>query len=180
MLARVATYLVIFGAAVRADGSPSGTLARRVEGAVAAGRTLPGARYMPTGGRGATGFVEAEVMRAMLLAAGVPAYSIVPEDAARDTLESVRLCDALLRRAGDCDRVVPCTSRYHLPRCAVLFRLAGWQVQVPAMPGDAGRLPWRKLLWYHLKEAAALPYDAALLLGARAWRAERDRTGSAD
>jgi uncharacterized SAM-binding protein YcdF (DUF218 family) len=157
-------YLVIFGAAVRPDGSPSGTLERRIAGAVAAGRTLADARYMPTGGRGASGHVEADVMRDMLIAAGVAPDAIVCERDARDTLDSARNCDAMLRAAGDAAAVIPCTSRYHRPRCALLFRLLGWTVKTVPMPGDAGILPWQKLLWYYVKELIALPYDVLLLL----------------
>lgn len=160
-------YLVIFGAAVRADGTPSGTLRRRVAGALSLGRGMSDARFLPTGGRGATGFVEADVMREMLIDAGVSPEMIVMEREASDTLDSIRLCDALMRVVGDVETVIPCTSRYHIPRCAILFRLLGWRVRTADMPGDAGLLPWRKLLWYYAKEAAALPYDVALLLGAR-------------
>ena len=160
----MSVYYIIFGAAVRADGTPSGTLLRRVEGAVAAAAGDPGARFMPTGGRGASGHVEAEVMRALLIAQGIDPARIVPESEGRDTLESVRLCDALLRRLGQVDVVVPCTSRYHLPRCTLLLRLLGWRVRVPAMPSDRGRVPASRLLLFTLKEVPALPYDAALLL----------------
>lgn len=157
-------YLVIFGAAVRPDGTPSGTLQRRVAGALAIGKQLDFISYMPTGGAGPNGHVEAEVMREMLIAGGALPEEIIVEPLARDTLESIRLCDALLRAQGDVAAVVPCTSPYHLPRCALLLRLRGWPVQVMKMPGDAGILQWHKLIWYYLKEFIALPYDAFLLI----------------
>jgi uncharacterized SAM-binding protein YcdF (DUF218 family) len=59
--------------------------------------------------------------------------------------------------------VTPCTSRYHLPRCAALFRALGWQVRIAAMPGDFGHLPFWKLAFFCLKEVVALPYDLALI-----------------
>jgi uncharacterized SAM-binding protein YcdF (DUF218 family) len=158
------TYLVIFGAAVHPDGSPSGTLARRVTGAISAGRAIKDVRYMPTGGPSAGGHVEADVMRDMLIAAGVAPDAIVCERDARDTLQSIRNCHRLLRQAGDVDCVVPCTSRYHIPRCALLLRLLDWTIRTVPMPGDSGALPWRKLIWYYGKELIALPYDALLLL----------------
>lgn len=160
----MSNYLVIFGAAVRANGTPSGTLMRRIDGAVAAGHRVTNPCYMPTGGKGATGFVEAEVMRDMLIAQGVAPEAIMMEPHARDTLESIRLCDVLLRAADDVETVIPCTSRYHILRCATLLRLRGWKVRTMPMPGDAGLLPWRKLLWYYLKEILALPYDMVLLM----------------
>ena len=163
-------YFVIFGAAVRADGQPSGTLRRRVEGALTAARGVAGARFLCTGGAGATGFIEAEVVREMLLSAGTPGEAILLEPQARDTLQSVRLCDALLRGRDDVEWVAPCTSRYHIPRCALLLRILGWRVRIVAMPGDRGQLPLSKLLWYWLKEMLALPYDVALLA---IWRVAR-------
>jgi uncharacterized SAM-binding protein YcdF (DUF218 family) len=161
------TYLLIFGAAVTAEGAPSGTLARRIEGALAAAHGVADARFMPTGGAGANGIVEADVIARVLREAGVPAAAIAPERQARDTLESALLCDALLRAAGDADLVLPCTSRYHQPRCALLLRLLGWRVRIPPMPGDLGRLPLAKLCAYWAKEVAALPYDALLVLARR-------------
>ncbi|HEY2660663.1 MAG TPA: YdcF family protein [Caulobacteraceae bacterium] len=159
----MSAYFVIFGAAVRADGSPSGTLRRRVEGALAAARGVEHARFMPTGGNGASGFVEADVMARLLIEAGVRPEAILSERQARDTLQSVRRCDGLLRVAGDADNVTPCTSRYHILRCAILFWALGWRVRLAPMPGDQGLLSWRKLLWYYAREVVALPYDFMLL-----------------
>jgi uncharacterized SAM-binding protein YcdF (DUF218 family) len=163
---RMSTYLVIFGAAVQADGSPSGTLRRRVEGALAAGKAIPDACYLPTGA-GASGFVEAEVIRGLLLKSGVAAQAIVTECSARDTLESVRYCDAILRDRGDADIVIPCTSRYHIARCVALLRLMGWRVRTVRMPSDFGAVPLVTLIWYYLKELVALPYDCCLILAGR-------------
>jgi uncharacterized SAM-binding protein YcdF (DUF218 family) len=163
----MSTYFVIFGAAVEADGTPSGTVQRRVEGALAAARGVAGARFLPTGGAGANGVVEAEVMRRLLREAGVPARAILVEGRAKDTLQSAFLCDALLKQAGDADLLVPCTSRYHLPRCALLLHLLGWRVRIPAMPGDFRHLPFPLFVRYWAKEALALPYDTMLMLARR-------------
>ena len=162
--APMTSCFVIFGAAVRPDGEPSGTLRRRVEGAVAAARGLSGARFLCSGGMSAGGHVEADVMRRLLLAHGFPDAAILLEREGRDTLHQVRLCDTLLRGLADVDAVIPCTSRYHIPRCAILLRALGWPVRIAPMPGDLGLLPWRKLLWYYCKEVIALPYDLVLLL----------------
>jgi uncharacterized SAM-binding protein YcdF (DUF218 family) len=118
--------------------------------------------------------VEAEVMRVMLINSGIQPDAILIESEARDTLESIILCDSILRGQNDVLEVVPCTSRYHVPRCAVLFRLMGWRVRTVVMPGDLGALPLRKLGWYYLKELLAFPYDASVLLAkrglAKPWR----------
>jgi uncharacterized SAM-binding protein YcdF (DUF218 family) len=156
-------YVIVFGAAVRPDGSPSAALRHRIDGAVAWAREHPAAIIMPTGGVGAKGSAEADVMERGLLAAGIEPDRIVSEPHAQDTLESVRLCDRLLRRQGDCGRVVCCTSAYHQPRCALLLRMLGYEVVVPKMPDDRGRLAWPAYVRLLLKESIATPYDALLL-----------------
>jgi uncharacterized SAM-binding protein YcdF (DUF218 family) len=157
-------YFVIFGAAVQKDGQPSPALRRRIEGALSAAGNEPSARFMPTGGKGKSGFVEAEVLRRILLESGVPSGHILVEPWGRNTLESARHCDMLLRAAGNVEYVIPCTSPYHLARCAVLLRLQGWPVRLVPMPSDLRKVPWWRLLLYYIKECAALPCDVALLL----------------
>src|ERR1035437_423819 len=153
------SYLIIFGAAVLAEGYASGTLRRRVEGAIVAGRSMPDARYLPTGGAGPNGFIEADVMRQLLIDGGVAPEMITSERKARNTLESARLCDAIMRAAGNVTEVIPCTSLYHIPRCAVLLRLLGWNVRTVGTPSDAGAVRWRTLVWYWIRELIALPYE---------------------
>lgn len=163
----MSTYFVIFGAAVRDDGTPSGTIIRRVEGALAAAQNNNTARYMPTGGPGPNGHVEAEIIKSLLLRNGVPNDMITSETMACDTLDSVIRCNTLLRTAGDAEWITPCTSPYHLPRCVFLFRALGWKVKIASMPGDFGVLPLHKLFLYILKEIVALPYDLILLVLSR-------------
>jgi uncharacterized SAM-binding protein YcdF (DUF218 family) len=103
-------------------------------------------------------------MRQLLIEGGIAPDMITSERKARNTLESVRLCDAIMQAAGNVTEVIPCTSRYHIPRCAVLLRLLGWKVRVVAMPSDVGAVRWRTLLWYSIRELIALLYDVALLM----------------
>lgn len=157
-------YVVIFGAAVRRGGRPSPTLRHRIEGALAWAEAHPQALLMPTGGRIGGAPSEAEVVKTCLIEAGIDPNRIVPEICARDTLESVRLCDEILRGRGDCGRLVCCTSTYHQPRCALLFRLLGYKVVLPPMPNGMGRLSSLKYGRSILRELLATPYDALLML----------------
>jgi len=166
----VSVYLVIFGAAVRADGTASGSLARRVEGALAIARELRDPIFLATGGVGRYRPAEAVIIRKLLLAARVDPGSILVEDQAEDTLQSVLLCDALLRSRSDVDLLIPCSSAYHNLRCALLFRMLGYRVEVRSMPKERPHLPLWKWLLYVLKEAIALPYDAVLLVFRRSSR----------
>lgn len=106
-------------------------------------------------------------MRSMLINSGIRPEAILIESEARDTLESIIFCDEILRGRNDVFEVVPCTSRYHVPRCAALLWLMGWHVRTVLMPADLGALPLRKLGWYYTKEFLAFPYDAAVLVTKR-------------
>jgi uncharacterized SAM-binding protein YcdF (DUF218 family) len=162
-------YVIVFGAAVRANGKPSLALRRRIDRAAGLAAEHPDAMIMPTGGTGEHGAAEAKVIKQTLVDAGIAARRIVVEPCGRDTLESIRLCDRLLRKRGDCGRVIVCTSRYHQPRCALLFRLLGWNVLSPKMTAGIGRLRRRTYARMIAREMLALPYDAMLLL--TGWRA---------
>lgn len=163
----MAIYIVIFGAAVRADGSASGSLRRRCEHAAALAASWPDAWWLATGGLGRHGPAEALVMREVLVSLGVPAARVLLEDQARDTLQSVRLCSTILRSRGDVDAVLACSSGYHAPRCALLLRLAGWPARATAPTSDRRCLGTAKWLRYLLKECIATPWDALLMLMAK-------------
>lgn len=156
----VAVY-VIFGAKV-IDGRPSPALRRRVEGAFALGGARPDTRYLVTGGLGPP--AEAEVMAGLLVALGVPDRHIIREPRSADTLQSARACARLLSGRSDVRTVVVCSSRYHLPRCVLLLRLLGIAAEAGAMPPDRPELGLAEWLFYVVREAVAIPYDAALVL----------------
>lgn len=170
----MADYIVIFGAAVRADGTASGSLRRRCEVAARHGRALAGAGaevfYVATGGVGRHGPAESEVMGDLLRRLGVPDAQILLESASHDTLRSVLNCSALLRRRGDAARVLVATSSYHRLRCRLLFALAGFNSRALPTPSDRPHLGWAKWLRYCAKEWLATPWDAAWVLLARAQR----------
>lgn len=157
-------YIVVFGAAVRPGGRPSAALRHRIEGALAWARDHERALLMPTGGLGDHGPAEAVAMADAFVAAGIEPARIVPEPRGRDTLESVRLCHRLLRLRGDCLRIVCCTSTYHQLRCALLFRLLGYEVVTPRMPHARRGMSRKSYGRLVAREVAAIPYDMLLLL----------------
>lgn len=161
----MADCIVIFGAAVRADGSASGSLRRRCDNAVRHGGVGPaGPLFLPSGGVGRHGPAEALVMRDILIEHGVAASRILLECEARDTLDTVRLCTRLLRPRPELRHLRVATSSYHRLRCALLFRLAGFDCQALPCASDRPYLGWAKWLRYCLKELIATPWDAAWLL----------------
>ena len=160
--------IVIYGAAVRPGGVPSGTMRRRVEAALRLGATLEAPLYVPTGGVGDHPPAEAEVMARLLRAAGVADDHILVEPTGRNTLRSTLACARLLREHGLGGAVVhAATSAYHMPRTVMLLRLAGLDARFappPPVPASARLLPrWR----WRLREAAALPVDLAWMTALR-------------
>ena len=107
---------------------------------------------------------EAEIMRRMALARGVPEAAILIEPCSRDTVENARESARLLRGRG-ADAVMLVSDRAHLPRAALLFRLAGLRVT-----GWAG-VPPPSILWELgavIRECLALPRSLARALCGRA------------
>lgn len=165
-----ATYFIIFGAAVREDGSPSGSLYRRVVGAWQLSQALSPdqakiCRFIVTGGQGRHGPTEASVMQSLLLQFGANPEQIIVEDLATDTMQSVFLCrDILLVQQPPADRIILCSSPYHNYRCQLLLRMLGISAERGKMPSDRPALGLRKWLWYYLRECLAIPWDFVHIL----------------
>lgn len=164
--------IIIFGAALKKDGSPTPALRDRVKAALAFGRHHKNVLYIPTGNVPQKGVTEAEVMACLLLKEGVSATEIVVEKTATDTFDSIVACTKILKKQSLSNtRIALATSPYHMPRCTLLMRLAGWKVhQVP--------FPYKNLTRTNLfhkiliigHEILASGWDALLVL---AWRIVR-------
>jgi vancomycin permeability regulator SanA len=158
----MASVVVVFGAAVRPDGSPSGTLTRRVRSAWLFGRARPDVQYLVTGGIGGSGYPEWQVMQRLLLEAGVPPQQIIAEREGTDTLGQIRKCVTILAKRDFADSIWIATSRYHQMRCWLLFRMMGIKARIaPALP-DRHDLHLAKLLFFWAREILAVPYDVFL------------------
>jgi uncharacterized SAM-binding protein YcdF (DUF218 family) len=131
-------------------------LTRRLEHGIRLFQT--GAAPMLLLSGGGTGPVpEAEIMRRMALARGVPETALMVEPRSRDTVENAWETARLLRPRGGC-LVFLVSDRAHLPRAALLFRLAGLRVA-----GWAG-VPPPSILWEVdtiVREFVALPSSLA-------------------
>jgi uncharacterized SAM-binding protein YcdF (DUF218 family) len=105
---------------------PSAALTRRLNHAI--GLFEAGAAPLLLLSGGGTGPVpEAEIMRQQALARGVPDVALLVEPRSRNTVENARETSRLLLpRNGR--RVLLVSDRAHLPRAALLFRLAGLRV----------------------------------------------------
>jgi uncharacterized SAM-binding protein YcdF (DUF218 family) len=111
-------------------------------------------------GGGAGPVAEAEIMRRTALARGLPEAALLIEPRSRNTFENARETARLLRSRG-LRSVVLVSDRVHLPRAALLFRLAGLRVV-----GWAGASP--PSIWWEagvgIREIVALPRSLARVL----------------
>lgn len=154
----------MFGAAVRADGRPSPTLARRIGYAATTAERDPESDLFCSGGVGREGPSEASVM-ARALAPTIARERIMLDETSIDTLQSVAAAAAFVRRHGYAT-CLSCTDRYHQPRVLMLFALFGVACRPIAFMRD-GSHRYQARMW--AREAAAVPYDLVAGLNSR-WR----------
>jgi uncharacterized SAM-binding protein YcdF (DUF218 family) len=114
---------------------------RRTVAACALARRLPSARLLLSGGAGSSA-TEAELMRELAIALGVPADAIAIDPASRNTRESAA---AVQRLAGARQVVHLVTSALHMRRAAASFEAQGLcvcrhPVDWKQVPVDAGAL----------------------------------------
>ena len=152
----------MLGCRLAADDRPSERLRRRVARAVELYRAGAAPALVLSGG--GTGPVsEAESMRDLALAAGVPEGALLCESDSRNTVENAVNTARLLGQRG-LGRVILVSDGTHLPRAALLFRLAG--IEVVGRAGVPAHSPHRTFL-AACYEFGALPRSLLRLLAAK-------------
>ncbi|MFH1531657.1 MAG: YdcF family protein [Pseudomonadota bacterium] len=149
---RDADAIVVLGAAVRADGSPSQALEDRV----LTGCRLYHQGHAPvlvlSGGPGAGGHREVDTMRRIALEAGVPDHAILLDPDGVNTRATAANISALARERG-WRRVLAVSHFYHLPRVKMAVGRRG--LRVYTVPAEEPRI-LAKLPYFMLREVAAL------------------------
>ena len=138
---RPADAIVVFGARVRLDGTPSITLANRVITASEVYRQGLADTIVMTGGIEPTGFDETVVMRDLAVELGVPSAAIVLDPEGDTTSASVANTTRILRDRG-LERVLAVSQFYHLPRIKLAYAAAG--VEVWTVPARTTSIPQTK------------------------------------
>ena len=154
--------IVIFGAAIRPDGSPSQALLRRIGYGLAAAAQHPNAPILCSGGAPRPGPSEASIMAQALSRAGVAAERLILDEQSLDTLQNVAAA-VQSARAGGHDPVIVCSDAYHLPRIRMKLAFHG----VRSVAGPVARGPQKGAyghwLRMSLREGLAIPYYFAVL-----------------
>jgi uncharacterized SAM-binding protein YcdF (DUF218 family) len=155
--------LLILGAGVWPGGVPSTTLARRVNFASKLFREGGYDAVIPSGGLGDHPPTEAAVMRALLMADGVPAEKIILDEDARTTMDTARFAQSWQRVHPD-TAIVAVTDLYHKPRTALALWACGVDARVRAVRNTEPRSKLSPLLKMWARETLALPYYCARIL----------------
>ena len=135
--------IIVLGAQVKPDGTPNLQLQWRLDAAIAAYESHP-CLLVVCGAQGSDEPApEGEVMRAYLLAHGIPAEQVLADTSSFNTRENLRNAAALLT-GYDIRRVALVTSDYHVARALALAHDEGFP--------DAQGIPSPTLGgWYRVK-----------------------------
>jgi len=147
--------VVVLGAAVYPDGTPSPALRRRVLHGIECFRRSNAAALILTGGRGRHPPSEARVMASLARTCGIDSDRIVLEESSHSTLDSAEACAELIQSAG-WQRALVVTDRYHLPRTLSLFYCFGIRARGSAPAAASGE---RYGSWMILRELLAVPWN---------------------
>ena len=124
--------IIVLGAQVKPDGTPSVQLAYRLETALSAYLAHPQTVVCCGGKAGQEPEAEGTVMRAWLIARGVPEGDVLAETASGSTKENFRNALAMLPEPPV--KVLVVTSDYHLPRAMAIARDLGLSVSGAGAP----------------------------------------------
>lgn len=151
---------LVLGYALDDDGRPRPQIIARVDHAVDLLRRGLVPRLVLSGGAAKAGHTEAQVMRDLALARGVPPDAIVLEESSRSTIENFACSASVLASIG-ARRVLLVTEPWHMTRAMLLAR----RHHVDARPSPARESPawtsWRHAVYWLFRDANA--YDRELL-----------------
>ena len=130
--------VVVLGAGL-AHGEVTPLLRSRLDRGIAVFRRSRAAGHtpvvIPSGGKGDDEpRAEATAMAEYLVANGVPAELVHPEDRSRNTAENLRFSRTVQEETGATGRTLVVTNDYHVMRAAMLARDAGGDAQVVGAP----------------------------------------------
>ena len=128
-----ADCILVLGAGVRADGSPSDMLRDRIDTGIALYRAGAAPKLLMSGDHGRTNYDEVNVMRSRALSADVPSADIFMDHAGFSTYDS--LCRA--RDVFAVQRVIIVTQESHLPRALCIAKSLG--LEAVGVPADLNR-----------------------------------------
>lgn len=139
--------VIVPGALVHEDGTPSGMLADRLDMAVKIYRSGVTDRILVSGDHGRPDYNEVGVMRQYLIDAGIPAEHIFMDHAGFDTYDTVYRAESIF----GVKRALITTQDFHLPRALYI----GVQLDLDLQGVDCGYSHTTANIYYTFREYPA-------------------------
>ena len=146
-----ADAVVVLGASVFADGTPSGILQDRLDDGIALYFAGVAPKLIMSGDNGTASYNEVRVMKQYAVAKGVPSEDIFCDHAGFSTYESMYRAKSVF----GCERIVVATQTYHLYRA--LWSAKSLGMQAVGVPSDYHE--YQKQLQYDIREIPARTKD---------------------
>ena len=146
-----ADAIVVLGASVYADGTPSGILQDRLDDGIALYFAGVAPKIIMSGDNGTASYNEVRVMKQYAIARGVPSEDIFCVHAGFSTYESMYRAKYVF----GCERIVVATQTYHLYRA--LWSAKSLGMQATGVPSDYRE--YQKQLQYDIREIPARTKD---------------------
>ena len=118
-IARRHDVIVVLGCPANDDGTPSGCQKRRADIAVALMNAGLGSHFITSGGPVENSYVEADMLRDLLIARGVPKGRIITEPYADTTDESIYYSTKLMEALGYASAIIVSDDPSHLAMSAL-------------------------------------------------------------
>ena len=160
---RQADVILVLGSAVWPNEQPSPSLRARTERAIELYQLGYAPRLLLSGGLGRYPPEEAEVMRRLALAAGIPEQALILDQEARSTRESITSARGIMQEGG-WETALIVSDPFHIQRALLMAADAGFEAYgVPALHSPTYTIPSRRVfytsrevlaLWYYLLQRA--------------------------
>ena len=146
-----ADAIVVLGASVLPDGTPSGILEDRLDDAVQLYFAGAAPKIIMSGDNGDASYNECWAMKSYAVAQGVPSEDVFCDHAGFSTYETMYRA----RHVFGAERIVVATQTYHLYRA--LYAAKGLGMEAVGVPSDYHQ--YAKQDWYDLREIPARTKD---------------------
>jgi len=163
---RPADVILILGSAVWPNEQPSPSLRARTQRAIELYMEGYAPYLLLSGGLGRYPPEEAEVMRRLATAAGIPEEALILDKEAHSTWESIEKAREISQQEG-WDTVIIVSDPFHMQRSLLMARHAGIMAYgAPALDSPTYTLPSRRLfytsrevvaLWWYIAQRALSP-----------------------
>lgn len=146
-----ADAIVVLGASVRPDGTPSGILQDRLDDGIALYFAGAAPKIIMSGDNGTESYNECWAMKQYAISQGVPSEDVFCDHAGFSTYETMYRA----RHVFGAERIVVATQTYHLYRA--LYDAQGVGMEAIGVPSDYGE--YANQSWYDIREVFARTKD---------------------